>query len=98
MRKHRVLCYGPPQKHLRAFLKAFGEKIQFFVSKLMPDGKSRFEGETNTTVIGIRGTDGVVVMKNPTQAICLSGEIYVHGLEWTQEVISSLSDDYHRSR
>ena len=37
--------------------------------------------------MGLRGTDGIAVMKSPTQAICLSGEIYVHGLGLTKEVI-----------
>jgi hypothetical protein len=79
--------YEPLQKYRRALLKAFGGKVRFLVSKLMSAGKSRFEVETSTAVMGVRGTDGIAVMKSPTQAVCLSGEIYVHGLGMVREVI-----------
>jgi hypothetical protein len=79
--------YDPLQKYRRALLKGLGGKIRFLIAKLMPNGTSRFEVETDTAVVGVRGTDGIAVMKSPTQVICLSGEIYVHGLGLTQEVI-----------
>lgn len=83
----REFDYKPVEKFRRSLLKALSGKVRFLVSKLMPADNSRFEVETDTAIMEIRGTDGIAVMKNPTQAICLSGEIYVHGLGLTKEVI-----------
>ena len=83
----KEFAYKPAQRFRRALVKAFGGKMRFLVSKLMSPQNSRFEVETTTAVMGIRGTDGIAVMKSPTQAICLTGEIYVHGLGLTKEVL-----------
>lgn len=79
--------YARPQKERLALIRALGGKVRFLIAKLMPTERSRFELETTTAVMGARGTDGIAVMKSPTQAICLSGEIYVQGLGRTGQVI-----------
>ncbi|MDH7499081.1 MAG: FecR family protein, partial [candidate division NC10 bacterium] len=79
--------YARPQKERLAMIRALGGKVRFLIAKLMPTERSRFELETPTAIMGARGTDGIAVMKSPTQAICLSGEIYVQGLGRMRQVI-----------
>ena len=69
--------YSPEAKERRALLGLSRGRLRFLVTKFFVERKSGFRLQTPSAVVGVRGSEGILHVQNPTTVFCLSGLLEV---------------------
>jgi|GEM_PF-5110018 hypothetical protein len=69
--------YRPDVKERRSLLWLSQGRLRFLVTKFFVERKADFRLQTPSAVVGVRGTEGILHVQNPTMVFCLSGLLEV---------------------
>ncbi len=69
--------YSPEAKERRSLLELSRGRLRFLVTKFFVERKSDFRLQTPSAVVGVRGSEGILHVQNPTTIFCLSGLLEV---------------------
>lgn len=69
--------YSPEAKERRSLLGVSQGRLRFLVTKFFVEKKVDFRLQTPSAVVGVRGSEGILHVQNPTMIFCLSGLLEV---------------------
>ncbi len=69
--------FSQEARERRSLLGLSQGRLRFLVTKFFVERKSDFRLQTPSAVVGVRGTEGILHVQNPTTVFCLSGLLEV---------------------